>query len=332
MWAILNRTPYGTGRNWTRDPTGMHWWLVAVRATFTVSPQGRLRLSDEQPAPALAPEHFGEPGRSSLRYDSDLLAPRPGTDVLMLAQAHAPRGQRAVSVPVVLRIASLEKQLIVHGERVYFGGLLGLTTTRPRPFASRPIQYELAYGGCDQDDPDPRQHRIDARNPVGRGFARKTARLHGQPAHAIEYPGGKPESRGPAGFGPIDPAWLPRRALAGTYDERWAQAKKPLLPEDYDPAFAMSAPADQQFDRPLSGGDRVGLLNLTPEGTLVFDLPRISLRFRTKFGRKREEHPATLATVLLEPEERRVTLVWQSALRVAAPDLDHLDSTEVTEA
>src|SRR5262249_19644392 len=160
--------------------------------TFTVSPQGRLRLADEQPAPALAPEHVGEPGRSSLRSDSDLLAPKPGTDVLMLAQAHAPHRQQAASVPVILRIASLEKQLIVHGERVYAGGLFGLTTTRPRPFATRPIQYELAYGGSDLTDPDPGLHRIDARNPVGRGFARSAARLSGHPAHAIEYPDGQP--------------------------------------------------------------------------------------------------------------------------------------------
>jgi hypothetical protein len=36
-------------------------------------------------------------------------------------------------------------------------------------------------------------------------------------------------------------------------------------------------------------------------------------------------------TVLIEPEERRLSLVWQSALRVPAPEADSLDETEVLE-
>jgi hypothetical protein len=152
-----------------------------------------------------------------------------------------------------------------------------------------------------------------------------------QPAHAVEYPAGEASKVGPAGFGPIDPAWLPRRALAGTYDEDWVKTRKPLLPGDYDPAFALCAPADQRLARPLTGGERFGLLNMTREGTLVFDLPRISLGFTSFFGRKRRPHPALLATVLVEPEEERLSLVWQSTLRVPAPETDSLDATEVAE-
>ena len=76
----------------------------------------------------------------------------------------------------------------------------------------------------------------------------------GQPAHSIEYTSGDPASRGPAGYGPIDPGWLPRRALAGTYDDRWNRTKKPLLPDDFDPAYALSSPADQRNAKPLAGG------------------------------------------------------------------------------
>lgn len=74
MWALSNRTAYAAERNWTRDKDGLHWWLVAVKATFDIGPDGRLRLADEQLPPVLIPEYFGGPGRSSLRYDSDLLA------------------------------------------------------------------------------------------------------------------------------------------------------------------------------------------------------------------------------------------------------------------
>ena len=331
MWALRNRTGYAAERNWTRDRDGIHWWVVAVRATFQVGGGGRLELGDEQPPPVLAPEYFGEPGASSLRYDSDLLSVKPGTDVIVHASAHAPGGRAAATVAVAVRVGALEKRLVVHGDRVYYRGTSGLTTTAPRPFAERPIRYEMAFGGRDLGDPDPRNHRIDDRNPVGVGFAVRTATLINQAAHSIEYPSGDPAQRGPAGFGPVDAAWMPRRALAGTYDQRWSQSKRPLLPDDYDPRFAMGAPADQQLAQPLAGGERVVLTNLTREGSLAFDLPRVVLEFSSRFGRRREEHGARLATVLIEPEERRLSLVWQSALRVSAEQADYLDETEIVE-
>ena len=333
VWALANRTSFAAGRNWTRDREGLHWWLVAVRATFTVAASGRLALADEQRPPVLIPEHHGEPGASSLRYDSDLLARKPGTDVLVLASAYAPNGQAAATVPVMLRVGKLEKTLLVHGERAYCQGLVGLTTTAPRPFVVCPIQYELAFGGSDQSDPDPARHRIDERNPVGRGFATRRAKLVNAPAHAIEYPGGDPATRGPAGFGPIEPGWLPRRTLAGTYDARWLKTRKPLLPEDYDPAFAHSAPSDQRVHTPLRGGEHVGLFNMSPAGALVFELPRIDLRLVSRFGRRTRPHdPPLLTTVLVEPDACRLSMTWQSALRVAAPDADYLDVTEIVEA
>jgi hypothetical protein len=125
---------------------------------------------------------------------------------------------------------------------------------------------------------------------------------------------------------------MPRRGLAGTYDQRWSQSKKPLLPDDYDPRFAMCAPADQQLAQPLVGGERVALTNLTREGSLAFELPRIALAFSSRFGRRREEHGPRLATVLIEPEERRLSLVWQSALRVSSAQADYLDETEIVES
>src|SRR5512140_229369 len=159
MWALNNGTPYSAERNWIRDKAGAHHWLVAVKATFQIAPDGRLALADEQLAPVLAPEHRGAPGVTSLRYDSDLLALKPSTDVLVEAEAHAPRGRPAPSVPVALRFESVDKRLVVHGTRVYTKGIAGLTTSDPVAFTSRPIVYEWAFGGYDASDPDVRKHR-----------------------------------------------------------------------------------------------------------------------------------------------------------------------------
>jgi hypothetical protein len=328
VWALSNRTSFGAGRNWTRDKDGIHWWLVAVRATYTIAPDGRLTLADEQTPPLLAPEYHGEPGTSSLRSDSDLLDLKASTDVLLIGSAHAPRERPAATVPVTLRAGAIEKTLVVHGERIYRDGL---APTAPQRFLRLPLTYELAFGGSDLSATNPSEHRIDERNPVGRGFARRRSSQVNRPAHAIEYPSGDPSTRGPAGFGPVDRGWLPRRSLAGTYDARWAESKRPLLPDDYDPAFALASPIDQRPARPFRGGERVELINLTPEGRLAFELPRVELHFSTRFGRHGREHAATLVTILIEPDAWRLSMVWQTSLRVPAREADYLDVTAIVE-
>lgn len=330
MWLLRNRTRYAAERNWIRDERGVHWYLIAVRGTFTVGADGRASLDEEQSPPVLVPEYSGAPGASSLRHDSDLLERKPGTDVVVLGSAHAPRGRPATTVLVALRVGSLEKQLLVYGDRMYQQGATGLTTTAPQPFVKQAIEYEAAFGGRDTSDPDPRRHRLDERNPIGRGFARSAARKD-ELAHCIEYPDGAPASRGPAGFGPVDRAWLPRRALAGTFDGKWIESRQPLLPEDYDPRFAMCAPADQQLSTPLAGGEHIGIFNMTPDGALAFELPRVALRFLTTIRGRRHEHHAQISMVAVEPCERRFFVSWQSALRVGGPDVDFVSTTDITE-
>jgi hypothetical protein len=331
MWMLDNRTPYAAERNWTRDKHGAHHWVVAVKASFAITPGGVVSLADEQPKPALAPEYQGEPGASSLRHDSDLLAIKPCTDVIANAWAHAPRGRPVPVVTVGLRAGAIEKALLVHGPRTYrrSGGVLAASA--PQPFDVHEIRYEWAFGGADLRDPDPRKQRMDARNPIGKGFAADRARLVDQPVPAIEYTEGDPAKSGPAGFGAIDASWSPRRERAGTYDAAWEKSKKPLLADDYQERFASCAPDDQRIDDHLHGGEPVELVNLTKEGLLRFELPKIYLTFTTRFGARAEEHRSKLTAVILEPEAMLVRLVWQTSLRVKPRDIDYLDSTQIGE-
>jgi hypothetical protein len=64
---------------------------------------------------------------------------------------------------------------------------------------------------------------------------------------------------------------------------------------------------------------------------LRFELPRIYLTFTTHIRSRQEEHRAHLATVLLLPEEKRLAMVWQTALPVTQKDSDYLDSTTIQE-
>jgi hypothetical protein len=329
MWALKNNTPFAAERNWTRDKDGAHVWIVAVKATFDIAPNGALKLADEQIPPVLAPEHHGDPGKASLKYESDLLAVKPGTDVVLNAHAHAPDGRPASQVDVLLRMDNVSKHLVVYGERSYFEGMTGIAVTAPRPFTTCPIRYEDAFGGSDLDDPDPAKQKVDRRNPVGKGVAAKNAALFNKPAHRIEYVIGDPSRVGPAGFGPIESYWSPRIDLAGTYDGAWAKRKKPLLPDDYDPRHALCSPIDQRSERWLRGGELVELVHMTPEGALRFQLPRLYFTYSTWFGSRHEEHRGHLATAIIEPDEMRVMAVYQTSLRVGRRDVPYLDKTVI---
>lgn len=329
MWAIDNRTPHAVERTWVRDPEGRHQWVVVLKATFDVGERGALRQSDEQPPPRHEPEYRGDPATTSLRAEADLVPLRPTTDVVVVGQAHAPAGKPSRAVPVGLRIASVDKVLVVRGERVYVDGALGVTPSAPAEFVTKPVEYERAFGGADTTDPDPSRHRIDLRNPVGRGFAIHASRLLGQPAPNVEYPQGDPARVGPAGLGPIASHWSPRRELAGTYDAAWLRHRSPLLPKDFDPRFHSCAPADQRTHEYLRGGERIEVVHMTPGGVLRCDLPRMEPVFTTFFGRRKRVSAAHLVSVVVEADAARLSIAWQTQMTVGPNDVDRLDRTVI---
>ena len=59
MWQLDNRTPFAAERGWVRDRDGTEIWLVAVKATFDVLPDGTTQVSKEQPPVLRLPERCG---------------------------------------------------------------------------------------------------------------------------------------------------------------------------------------------------------------------------------------------------------------------------------
>ncbi len=330
MWSITNHTPYGVGRTWGRDKEGVHEWIVAVKGTFDIKPDGSLKLADEQLEPLLLPEYNGEAGLSSLRYDADLVSPKPTTDVLLNGTAYAPKGRPSTDFPIAVRVGPVHKVLRVRGNRTWNDGPFGGGNSGLQPITHVPIIYERAYGGYDHTDPDPKHHRMDSRNPVGCGVVAKASHRVGQAVPNFEYPDGNVEKAGPAGFGALDCYWSPRRELQGTYDDAWQKSRFPLLPADWDPCSLLCSPEDQRPEKHLRGGEIVELENLTRDGKLRFALPKVYLRFRTRIDNRTVEHQDQLATVIIEPDFPRVIMVWQSSLAVRN-DGDYLDETIVTE-
>jgi hypothetical protein len=132
MWQILNQTPYQADRAFARDRDGAEHWIVAVRATFRFDTAGNVELAPEQQPVKLAPEFFGEPGKTSLRYDTDVALGKRRTDVIVNGSAYAPGGRPARQVDVSVSVGSIVKRLRVVGDRFWVKSLVGRIASDPR--------------------------------------------------------------------------------------------------------------------------------------------------------------------------------------------------------
>src|SRR5262245_57580902 len=266
---------------------------------------------------------WGDPKKSSIKYPSDLCTAKPGTDVIVVAAAHAPDGKAVPSFDAGVRVGPLEKTIRVFGLRVWESGGAGLSA--PRPTTGIEVRYDHAWGGIDAADP---ANAIEEpRNPIGMGIARAPSTLRHKPAPSIEDPAeplGSARTRPPpAGLGAIGRHWEPRRRFLGTYDAAWLEQRAPLLPLDHDDRANLCASPGLTATPPLVGGEDVALLNLRPGGgTLSFRLPkiRISASLHAQ-GRETQTLTPYLDTVVIDalevPETADVVveLVWRAAFR-----------------
>ena len=93
MWTVDNRTPFAAERAWVRDRSGAEVWLVAVKCTFDIRPDGTTVVSDGQPPVLRVAEYFGEPGKSSIKYENDLVLTKRTTDIIVVGHSHKPRNE-----------------------------------------------------------------------------------------------------------------------------------------------------------------------------------------------------------------------------------------------
>jgi hypothetical protein len=301
------------------DPRGIDSLYTVVKGTFALDrldARGVPARADQQLPPVLADEHHGRPGESSIRAPSDVALVKPATDVLLMGSAYAPGGRAVTWMDVTLAAGPLHKTVRVFGDRVWRDGTT-VTATAPRPFERMPLVWERAYGGVDRAGAEPRG---EPRNPVGAGFRAPDGEkpLEGLPLPNLEDPADPvrdwKDTPAPAAFAPVAPHWLPRRSFAGTYDEAWQSGRAPYLPTDFDPRFFQLAPPGLVAPGYLQGGEVVDVTGVTPQGRLRFCLPTLRVQVEYAVNGGTETPPVNLDTVLVEPDEGRVVLVWRTVL------------------
>lgn len=351
MPELVNYTPYPNFRYYSNDHQDQQFGIIIAKATYELTPSGRLLLAEEQAPMVFTDLCHGAVNVTSLWHPSDMVPHKPATDVIVNGVAHAPDGQPTRTWLCGVKIedgaeAKLEKVLRVTGPRQwqpqwkralndderkdwrqhrrYFDHW---ELSEPEPIAELPLQYEYAFGGevpQGVDDEGNPRFDTDHRNPLGRGKIDRDWTDHANPVPApqiesfdrpISDPYATPE---PQSLGPIPPAWLPRRPLGGTYDQNWKDNIWPAWPPDYDFAYHNSAHPDLIVKPWLKGTERVTLSGLAAKHKLVsFDLPgeRLVVDFVTEEGES-DRKDMVLDTVFLDiaaPSQRdwRVYLSWR---------------------
>jgi hypothetical protein len=311
-----NLTPFTFEPLFLADEEMRPLLVPVVKATFEISPQGKLTLAEEQAPLELAGKKWDDSDESSDRYEPEVAFFKPATDVVLAGHAHAQeRGTREVLV--ALKIGALQKGVQVIGDRMWFKSMGSIAMTKPAPFERIPLRYERAFGGWDRSNPGAAQ-AFEPRNPVGTGFRAKGSRFEEgvrlpnleDPTQLVEEWGDCPP---PAGFGFVGPHWQPRAAFAGTYDAAWEKSRKPLLPRDFNRRFFNAASPGLIAPGYLQGNEPVVVANATPEGRLAFNLPGLP---PPRVEVARHEQPDTwielkLDTVILDTDVMRLFLLWR---------------------
>lgn len=317
MWSLNNQTPYAAERGWIRDTNGAEVWIVAVKATYDILPDGNTVLSTNQQTVNSGPVLY--PDSDELLYDTDLGPAKEATDIILNGHAWAPTGKPVTSLVVGLKVGSIVRLARIYGDRIWDGK----SYRTPVAFKNLPLRADRMAAGVGATG--------ESVNPLGISMTEvpqpDISRLPN-----IEFLGGNDDM----GFGAVPRHWPARLRYAGTYDQRWQETRAPLLPEDINPHFWQSAPAPQYAAGRLRGGEVITLANMTPptfseKPVLSFAIPRISLGLTTRFfDGISQSHRARMHTVIIEPDYPRISVVWHSALPCHRR-VNQLESTRIIE-
>lgn len=312
---LSNNTPYSCEQLPLTNKKGANILRIVLKGAYQLNDQGQLEIAEKQPEIVMEDIYWGEPAKSSVRYESDITLAKPFTDLIVNGHAYALSGHLVRHMEVELTYqGQLIKRLRVSGNRVWTKGFIGWGMTRPQPFEKMPIVYDRAYGGADELGSEPR-------NRVGIGYSSKLNKdFTGLPVPNIEFPNklikGPRNNPPPAGLGVVSKNWMPRLSFAGTYDDAWLEDGFPLLPSDFDMRFNQSVTPDQWLKQRPKGGEIIVIKGMMPVGIFRLKLPPCEMHIALHYTDHSEGKMMDLDTILIEPYEKRLILTWRATANI----------------
>ena len=328
-------------------PSGELFDILVLRGTFDFARDGApMTLAAEQRPILFGDRYDGpvstQPLKAVIAEEGDLVLGKPRTDILIQGHLRSLRGRPLKHWLAEFKVGPVSKAIRVSGPRAVHESLTGWQLGEAAAVNQVPLDYRLAFGGCFYDPQPPAEGESAASihyptNPAGCGWLPtsseltsldKVARLRIEerlssikqmPAPQLEdpqIPYKHPHQKlTPQGCGPIARWWEPRVSLQGTYDQRWEEERYPFLPEDFDPRFYQSAPADLVSASYLTGNELVQLKGCLADGDCTMRLPGVvPLVVINENDPDGHIQIPPLDTVRIDLDNRQAILLWRLPL------------------
>lgn len=336
-----------------QTPEGNYILGVLVKRTYDIIPNQVCVRADKDNKLIAGDIHYGDPMNSTVEFEADFVPFKLATDVVLNGKIYAPEGNSVESLVASLFVGNHRKDIVVTGDRFcHYQKNSVPVFSDPKPFTTIELRYENAYGGIDiYSDPD--MQCLYPRNHLGRGFVIKNTKktVDNLQLPNIEAPLDllTPErlcaehfmnwERQPIseGFGWISKLWRPRALLAGVMpadrpvEQELRRIYSQAVPTEQQELYAQTELPDMDFHffsgasqgmvLPfLKGDERIGAVNLLPDGDLHFKLPGERPVIGLDIGMGIQEPEVFLHTVMIRLEERQIDLVWRVAVSYSGPD------------
>lgn len=273
------------------------------------------------------------PFNSEVLTESDLVAYKQKTDVVVNSKVYAPKGKKAINLVCEISIGTIQKKMRVFGNRNITSSLIkGLRYTDPLPFEQQQTGWTQTYGGMAKSK-DGIIYCFPP-NPIGKGFyLKKGFRDYSEiivpccedPDHPVEphdlilqkFENWKKAPK-PVSFGWTKPGFFPRFTYAGmppgfpgAFDSGYKV--NPSLPK-LDFRFFQGA-ADGLGDYLLNGDEHVKLTFMDPlKPIFEFDLPNSKPSIAITIDNQIFEPDPVLQTVYIDKENDYLFMVWRGSI------------------
>ncbi|MBD3420114.1 MAG: DUF2169 domain-containing protein [Chitinivibrionales bacterium] len=316
---------------------------VIGKRTYTLAP-GRVEVADEQ-LPVYDMDGFEDEENqlySEALGETDLIPFKPSTDVVIQGKVHAPKGKKAFHLDCEVRVGPYRKTVRTFGNRTAQSkALRGIVISDPEPFTEMPLGYTRAYGGIATSKNGTLFQYYP--NPIGKGFGLRGGVDDGAGMQVpnLEDPGSPvlPDHLAlpkfedwehgpkPASLGWTRRNFFPRYTFAGVLPEyleaaqrsqEEMQKKYPQLGNTKIPKMdyrVYQGASDGLWGQRLKGDEHVLLTYMDPDfPKFEFDLPNDIPLLTLDVGEGPQQLQPELQTVVIEMEEKRLSLVWRGYL------------------
>jgi len=322
---VANRNPETLTLAWmvSKLPPPHQREIPGLAATIVVKGTYQLRegeLAIPWPDEPTQPSGDLPSDAGGLRYGSDFVPYKPHGEWCVVGRAHGSGQPEATHCDLEFAVGASRKNLRMLGARNWKDSLLGDEVSATGSLEPLDLGYANAWGGPNEP-----------LNPIGCGM--ETTELP-----RFETPGAPVTARHsravPGGYNPIPASWPQRASHVGSYHDPWARERWPWFPDDFDPRYFQSTPANQWIQGFWRGDESLTLTNLM-EGRPRYSAQLPGLQVRcwlertatpTRERRQLEPVPMLLDTIWIDLDEAKLILVWRGRCATSTPKFHDLQN------